>query len=486
SEHLFCNGTLHVAGGKFVSCDHGGHGNVSLGQAIAKSCNVSAATWALRIGHEQFVDYMQSMHLFERPNIGLPSEVKGLYNFKDGGKRMQLANNGFGQAMNVAPITLASAFSMLANGGVRMKPRLIRQVGDEESPVTEAGRVVKPEVAAHVLRLMEETIQEDYGTGAGLRVRGYRLAGKTGTAQRLGSGGGGYVSNFIGYVPAQDPKVTILVMINRPTVGGFYGGAVAGPVFAELARSVIRRYNIPSDRQAEREHDAAVRAEGRSQPNQAPSGSAVSTGAPIVWSEPEADSAAGTSAAPLASRPSGSRPVRRTPELRNEDRQTVTERRRTSQASATSERRENRLAARPSGQERSTPRRATGSERQGASATRNRQPEVRRVESGRERVNQATRRESEARRSPQNPRASASQKPVTPRTRSTTPETASRPRSETERSPRRTSQPTNRANPEKSSPQRRTRPETRSRKPSETTPPRQQPRPRGGDEARPR
>ena len=96
------------------------------------------------------------------------------------------------------------------------------------------------------MQLMEAVVQDRSGTGYTLRIPGYRLAGKTGTAQRIGGDNrGGYVSNFVGYVPAPKPKAMILVMINNPKGGAYDGASVAGPVFESLARSVIRRYHIP-------------------------------------------------------------------------------------------------------------------------------------------------------------------------------------------------------------------------------------------------
>jgi cell division protein FtsI/penicillin-binding protein 2 len=251
SDTVQCNGELHVDGEPQwrVRCDnhHGNraHGTIDAEVAIAKSCNVSAATWALKIGRDDFIAYVNKLGLFDKPGVGLPRESYGLFNKHDWAQRLQLANMGFGQAMNTTPLALASAFTMIANDGVRMSPRLIDKIGDVPVPLKPGVRIVRPDTAHLVTSCMEAVIESGIGTGKSLRIPGYDLAGKTGTAQKIGKGGSkGYVSNFVGFVPAKQPKALILVMVNHPTNGNYYGASVAGPVFKDLAMSVIRRYNI--------------------------------------------------------------------------------------------------------------------------------------------------------------------------------------------------------------------------------------------------
>lgn len=252
-SHLYCSGQLGV-GRRFIRCDahHGtrAHGDVDAVKAISKSCNVAAATWARNVGYEAFTQYLRDLGLLQRPGIGLPGEVRGDFNFEEYNKPLQLANVGFGQSLTVTPVSLASAFSTIANGGVRMQPRLVARVGAKDTPVREAGRVLSAPSADAVMRAMEATIQNEGGTGYALRVPGYRLGGKTGTAQKVnqatgGMQGGGYIANFVGFVPAQKPRAVVLVMVNHPQAGVFYGGQVAGPVFREIAKATIRRLNIP-------------------------------------------------------------------------------------------------------------------------------------------------------------------------------------------------------------------------------------------------
>lgn len=250
-----CGGALTVWAGRAIRCDshHGNraHGATDTEKAIAKSCNVSAATWALRVGYGPMVKYVEDLGLLKKSNVGLPFEANGLFNYNEYAKPLQLATLGFGQSISTTPICLASAFCMLANHGEQMKPRLIAKVGNKVIPPVSTGRRISVKAADETMDLMEAVVQDKSGTGYTLRIPGYRLAGKTGTAQRIGGDNrGGYVSNFVGYVPAPNPKAMILVMINNPKGGAYYGASVAGPVFESLARSVIRRYHIPPNEES--------------------------------------------------------------------------------------------------------------------------------------------------------------------------------------------------------------------------------------------
>ena len=248
NDHIQCTGETHVDGvDKWkVHCDdHKPHYDVTPELAIAKSCNVAAAGWALKVGRDEFLSYISSLGLLKKSNIGVPQEGHGHYNDKEYAKRLQLANMGFGQAIIATPIALASAFSMIANGGTRVEPSLIEKIGNRSVAPAKSSRVIKPETAEQVLRCMESVIEGDSGTGKTLRIPGYRLAGKTGTAQKIGKKSSGYVANFVGFVPAQNPRAVIMVMVNHPTGPLYHGAVVAGPVFVDLAKSVIRRFNIP-------------------------------------------------------------------------------------------------------------------------------------------------------------------------------------------------------------------------------------------------
>ncbi|MBN8691270.1 MAG: penicillin-binding protein 2 [Armatimonadetes bacterium] len=246
---IHCGGSIAVGRVNRVSCAHGGHGAIDAEMAIAESCNVSAATWARQIGRDQFIGFMENAGLFTRTSIGLPGEIPGRYNENDGGKLIQLANMGFGQALNVTPIGLCAAFASLGNNGVCPEPRLIKKIGSKKVPISAGRRLFKSETCDEVLTMMRSVFENEHGTAHKLRIPGYAIGGKTGTAEKLNGrtreGHKEYVSNFVGFVPAQNPKAVVLVMIDNPSDGQYYGGTVAGPVFKSVAESLISRFNLP-------------------------------------------------------------------------------------------------------------------------------------------------------------------------------------------------------------------------------------------------
>ena len=246
TDTVYCSGQMSVAGSKPFHCDkHEVHGRVTPEMAIAESCNIAAANWSLRVGYDGMVSYIKDLGLLKPTRVGLPGEVHGQFRENEPAKQLQIAHVGFGQSITATPIGLCSAFTMVANGGIRMQPRLVQKIGSTPNPVKSLGRVVKPESAEFVRHCMEAVIQSDSGTGKTLQIPGYRLAGKTGTAQKIGPGQTGHVANFVGFVPAVNPKAVVLVMIDNPKGAVFYGAPVAGPCFQKVAKGVIRRFNIP-------------------------------------------------------------------------------------------------------------------------------------------------------------------------------------------------------------------------------------------------
>ncbi|MCW5940793.1 MAG: penicillin-binding protein 2 [Fimbriimonadaceae bacterium] len=245
NDAFYCRGEMPINAHRTVHCAaHNGsraHGQLDPEKAIAVSCNVTAAQWALRVGSERMTAFLDKLHLLDKPGLSLAGERTGLFDRNAYDKRHQTAVLGFGQAVNVTPLRLATAFAMLGNDGVAMKPRIVRQIGGRKLESEPIGQIVRPETAHTLLRYMESVIDSDRGTGKTLRIPGFRLGGKTGTAQKIQKGGmKGYVSNFVGFVPAENPKAVVLVMIDNPTAGKYYGGSVAGPVFVDIAKAAIR------------------------------------------------------------------------------------------------------------------------------------------------------------------------------------------------------------------------------------------------------
>lgn len=251
STKVQCSG--HVVVGKHtIHCSHGAHGTLDPTGVVAQSCNVASARWAMQIGHAEFRSAIARLGLLDKPGLGLPGERAGRVDDTETATRLQTANWGYGQAVTCVPVTLAAAYASLANGGAAPRPRLVRAIDGRELPTAPFVRFVTEETAGQVMRMMEAVVESDQGTGKHLRIPGYRLAGKTGTAQKLGREKGKHISNFVGFVPAEHPRAVVLVMVDTPRNGQYYGGSVAGPPFREIAEAIVQHLGIPPQRTAVR------------------------------------------------------------------------------------------------------------------------------------------------------------------------------------------------------------------------------------------
>jgi cell division protein FtsI/penicillin-binding protein 2 len=188
--------------------------------------------------------------------------MNGLLGFRErdfAGGQAKAARVGFGQSVMVTPLALASAYGAIANGGRLVRPRLVSAYQHPDGriarsfPPVVVRRVLTPEVAAKMSECLAAVCEE--GTGKGARIPGYTTAGKTGTAQKVvegtrGYAPGKYVSSFIGYVPARNPRAVIAVVVNEPK-NGYYGAQIAGPVFKAIGQRVLCYWKAPADRLGE-------------------------------------------------------------------------------------------------------------------------------------------------------------------------------------------------------------------------------------------
>lgn len=225
-----------------ISDSHAVAGQVTQERAISESSNVLAATWSIRMGREKIRGFIDRAGLTAKANLGVVTEAKGQYDATDNSIAQTMVM-GFGQGFKSTPISFLSAFSAIGNGGVQVMPRLVKSIDGVEQPYKPTKALFSPAVADYVLALMESVFHKG-GTGQHLQIPGYRLAGKTGTAEKKGTAHGGYVSNFVGFVPASSPQAVVLVMVDDPRGGKYYGGSVAGPVFREIARHLHTKYHI--------------------------------------------------------------------------------------------------------------------------------------------------------------------------------------------------------------------------------------------------
>jgi cell division protein FtsI (penicillin-binding protein 3) len=235
--------------GKTIT-DHSSHGTLQLTFAgvIAESSNIGTVLAAERMEKSAFRDYLVRFGLGEKLKLGMPGETAG--SLPQEWPDLTRDTIAFGQGVSANIVQMASAYATIANGGIRVPPRLVSYVVAPDGTRTvpdlgEPRRVVSAESAAAVTYLMEGVMGKG-GTGSKINVPGYRLAGKTGTAQRVDPSCGcyqGYTASFMGFAPADNPEIVIAVSIQNPQAGR-YGGALGGPVFADVMSFALQRLAI--------------------------------------------------------------------------------------------------------------------------------------------------------------------------------------------------------------------------------------------------
>jgi cell division protein FtsI (penicillin-binding protein 3) len=249
------NGSVLVAGHRIH--DHKPFGLLNVAQILAESSDVGAIKIALRLQAPRFYDYIRAFGFGTPTGVDLPGESKGLVRPLDNWGSFSIGSISMGQEIGVTPIQLIAAVSAIANGGLLYKPHIIEELqrGNRVLPAeglltpTEPRRVIRPETAATLRRLMEGVILE--GTGPKAHLDGWTSAGKTGSAQKIDPATGRYsrtrfIASFTGFAPINNPAVTILVSLDSP-VGLHEGGQVAAPVFKRIAEQVLAYLDVPRD-----------------------------------------------------------------------------------------------------------------------------------------------------------------------------------------------------------------------------------------------
>ncbi len=219
-------------------------GAMSVAQVIQKSSNVGAAKIALSLPREEMHELFRRVGFGAPPQLGFPGEAAGKVREAKTWRPIEQATMAYGHGISVSLIQLARAYTALARDGELLPLSLLR------TDMPAAGRRVLSAETARAMRAMLEAATQPGGTAPRARVMGWRVAGKTGTAHKLENGGYAahkYIASFVGFAPASDPRLVIAVMIDEPSAGQYYGGAVAAPVFAQVMQGALRLMAVPHD-----------------------------------------------------------------------------------------------------------------------------------------------------------------------------------------------------------------------------------------------
>lgn len=247
--------TFHCPGYKVVEdrkirCHKvGGHGSETFVQGIQNSCNPVFIEIGLRLGVERFYDYFRRFGLLDLTNVDLPGEAGTIMHQEENIGLVELATMSFGQSFQVTPIQMAATVGMIVNGGNRITPHLGMKVLDGEECVKEFEYKEKKNVVSRgtsdtMRALLESVVSE--GGGKNAQVEGYRVGGKTATSQTLPRSANKYIASFIGFAPAQNPRILGMCIIYNPQ-GVYYGGTIAAPVIGDIFEHILPYLGIEKE-----------------------------------------------------------------------------------------------------------------------------------------------------------------------------------------------------------------------------------------------
>lgn len=253
-----CPGSKEVAGQRIKCWRSAGHGTQNLTQCAENSCNCAFMDIALKMGVDTFYDYIDAFGFGNTTGSGLPSEGSGIVTHRKGVADGDLARIGFGQSISMTPIQLVTAVSAAVNGGNLMQPYIVDSIVGADGTViqdaepTAIRRVVSEETSATVRKILASVVEN--GSGKNAKIDGYRIGGKTGTAQKYENGkvaDGKLIASFIGVAPIDDPQYVCLILVDEPQVGTIFGSTVAAPFVKEVLEDTLEYVGIERENRGE-------------------------------------------------------------------------------------------------------------------------------------------------------------------------------------------------------------------------------------------
>lgn len=251
SDSFYCPG-YYVVGNRRIACwKHGGHGSQNFAQAIQNSCNPAFMMIGAKIGNTTFKSYFENFGLTEKTGVDLVGEASGIFHSDSSFNEVELATASFGQRFKITPIQMITAVAAVANGGTLITPHIVKEITstDENGKTTvvksiDSGvkrQVISKETSEKMCALLEDVVT--VGSGKNAYVKGYRVAGKTGTSEKLATesstGKEEYIASFIGFAPADDPQIAILVMLDELNGTEYFGGLTAAPTAGKILADVL-------------------------------------------------------------------------------------------------------------------------------------------------------------------------------------------------------------------------------------------------------
>ncbi|MBC2867212.1 penicillin-binding protein 2 [Streptomyces mexicanus] len=257
--HVVVPNRLHRGDRLFQDDVDHGTWYLTLNGVLAKSSNIGTILATGQLGRTQaqanqvLYSYLRKFGIGEYTGIGFPGETRGILAPANKWSTSQQYTIPFGQGFSINALQAASIYSTIANGGVRIQPTLVRGTKGPDGHFTPAAkpektRVVSEKTAKQLAQMLESVVDDEQGTGLKARIPGYRVAGKTGTANRVDPATGryrGYTSSFAGFAPADNPRITVYCAIQNATKGSYFGGQICGPIYKQVMEFALKTLQVP-------------------------------------------------------------------------------------------------------------------------------------------------------------------------------------------------------------------------------------------------
>ena len=252
-EHFFCSGSIYVEGGR-VRCWGNPHGSESLTQALENSCNPVFVELGLRLGTDTFYDYLDAFGFGQKTGVDIPGEGSGIVISRERVKRVDIARIGFGQSIAVTPVQLLTAACAVVNGGNLMKPYVVKEIRSADGTLIEKNEPVirANPITAETSRTMRSMLESVVTNGGGKNayISGYHVGGKTGTAQVYVDGqvsSDMHIGSFLGFAPMDDPKIAVLMIVDRADLRPDYGSVTAAPYAKDILQKSLVYMGVRKD-----------------------------------------------------------------------------------------------------------------------------------------------------------------------------------------------------------------------------------------------